>query len=108
MGRVASLWRACAPRRKFVKHTVDAKSKFAAVLERLEVVVDDREEQVLGIDSGDFLLGDKPGPDQGHLRQGAGFGLLECFLDLLKPLRIKPVAPGQQLQNERLDSSVGE
>ena len=41
------------------------------------VVADHRQEQVLGVEVGDFLLGDVAAADQGHLRQGAGLGLAD-------------------------------
>ena len=74
----------------------------------LDVAVDHRKEQVVGVDAGNFLLGDEAGPDQGHFGQGAGLGLLERLLDLVEPLGVEPVAPRQQLEDQGSNAGVAQ
>jgi hypothetical protein len=75
---------------------------------RFHVVADYRQEQVLGVQAGDLLFGDVAAADQSHLGQDAGPGPVERLLDIFELLRLEPVAPREQLQDQGLSSRLCE
>ena len=72
------------------------------------IVADHRQEQILGINSGDLLIGDVAGADQHHLGQGRSLGLAERLLDLIELLRLEPATPGKQFHDQRLGGNASE
>ena len=75
----------------------------------LDVACDRGQEQVLGVDAGDLLLGDVAGADQGHLGQGSpGLAFASDLLDLVELFGLEPAPPRQQLEDQGRAGIVGD
>ena len=58
------------------------------------------QEQLLGVEAGDLLVRDVTALDQEDLGRSAEAGSLELLFDLVEPLGIEPVVPGQNIEDQ--------